>query len=368
MKAPKATQLHILLSLIRWNRTRSILSVTALGSLMVVLLAPLVAANPVPAFDVSFDSWWYALLAIGLINFGVNLLFVSSLLHLSVKVKGRAAGTFSQTRWKFLAQVLGANLIITACGAVIDFFAFYRESNGFYEFESSSEGLILGAVLVSVSAAIACLFALRLKTRITLAIAVTLGIVNSLAWASTFYFASETLLLLTAVAIFCILSIPPIYLLMRWHSRAFMKSSLEYEDADFDDRRTLRCNLLCLFGIGLAYAGWLMDEVLYHWLGTAGEGWMLILFAAALGFVSPLAGGGFMLFLAIVSDTAAIGGFGFQVSALTTVIILSSFAYPLGLGYERKRGVLDRLLTFRTIPAHDQIDDEVKSVAGDSID
>ena len=108
MKAVKATPLHIWQSLIKWNRTRSMLSVAALVSLIVVLRAPVVVANPVPAFDVRFDSWWYALLAIGLVNFGVNLLFVSSLLHLSVRIKGRAAGTFSQTRWKFLTQVLGA--------------------------------------------------------------------------------------------------------------------------------------------------------------------------------------------------------------------------------------------------------------------
>ena len=344
------------------------LSVAALGFLMVVLLAPLVAANPVPMFDVNFDSWWHALLAIGLINFGVNLLFVSSLLHISVRVHGRAAGTFNHIRWKFLTQVLGANLIITACGAVIDFFAFYRKSSGFYEFEPSSEGLIIGAVLVCVSAAIACLFALRLKTRTTMAIAVTLGIVNSLAWASTFYIASETPLLLIAVATFCILALPPMYLLMRWHSRAFMKSPSEVVGSSFEDRRTLRCNLLCLFGIGLAYAGWLMDEVLNDWHGTAGEGWMLILFAASLGFVSPLASGGFMLFLAIVSDTAAIGGFGFQTLAVASIIILSSFAYPLGLGYDRKPVILDRLLTFRTISAYGQVDDEVKSVAGGSVD
>ncbi len=347
---------------------RSTLSIAALGFLTTVLLAPLVAANPVPAFDANFDSWWSAVLAIGIVNFGVNLLFVSSLLHFSVKIEGRAAGAFSQTRWKFLAQVLCANLIITACGAVIDFFAFYRQSNGFYEFQSSTEGLILGVILVFASAAIACLFALQLQLRISLAIAGIIGIANSVAWTSAFYIASDILLLLIVAAILCALSAPPIYLLMRWHSRAFMKPSLEDEGSSHDAQTTLRCNLLCLFGIGLAYTGWLMDEVLFHWLGTAGEGWMLLLFAAALAFVSPLVGGGFMLFLAIVSDTAAIGGFGFQVLALTTFIILSSFAYPLGLGYERRRGVLDRLLTFRTIPAYGQIDDEVKSIASGSID
>jgi hypothetical protein len=362
------TDLNTREPLIKWNRMRSVLALGAIGSIFVVLLAPLVAANPVPMFDVRFDSWWYALLAIGLVNFGVNLLFVSSLLHLSVKVKGRTVGAFSTIRWKFLAQVLGANLIITASGAMIDFLAFYRQSNGFYEFQSSSEGLILGSVLVSISAAIVCLFVLRLEMRISLAIAVTLGIVNSLAWASTFYIASETPFLLIVVAIFSILSAPPMYLLIRWHSRVLVKSSLEDDGASFDDRGVLRCNLLCLFGIGLAYTGWLMDEVLYDLLGTAGEGWMLILFAAALGFVSPLAGGGFMLFLVIVSDTAAIGGFGFEVSVLTTLIMLSSFVYPLGIGYERRRGVLDRVLTFRTTPALGPVGDEAKSPAGGSID
>ena len=111
-----------------------------------------------------------------------------------------------------------------------------------------------------------------------------------------------------------------------------------------------------------------MDEVLNDWHGTAGEGWMLILFAASLGFISPLVSGAFMLFLAIVSETAAIGGFGFQVLALTAMIILSSLAYPLGLGYERRRSALDRSLTFRTIPAYGHIDDQARSVADGSFD
>jgi hypothetical protein len=354
---------------VKRTRIRSAVAVAVLASLSVVLLAPLTAANPVPMFDTSFDSWLHALLAIGLVNFGINLLLVSSLLHLSVNVKGRMAGTFSPTRWRFLAQVLGANLVITACGAVIDFSVFYRESNGIYEFQPSLEGLVLGSILVSGSAAIACLLALRLENRIALVIAVALGIVNSLAWASTFYIASEMLFLLIAVAALCVLSIPPMYLLMRWHSRIFMKQSLEDEGASFEDLSVvLRCNLLCLSGIGLAFAGWLMDEVLNDWHGTAGEGWLLILFAAAFGFVSPLVSGGFLLLLTIASDTAAIGGFGFQVTALATFVMLSSFAYPLGFGYERKRSLADRLVTLRTVSTFAKTDGEEKSTADNQMD
>jgi len=313
-------------------------------------------------------------LAIGIVNFSVNLLLISSLLYLIVRIKGKESGEFSPVQWGFLGHILGANVIITVCGALIYFLVFYGPTSLGYEYlprnpEVQLDSLFLGSILVSVSVLIACIFVVRLKQRFSLIVAGAMGTANLLAWVFTVYLALVWLLLVLVAALFSALFIVPMCLLMRWHSRAYKEPSSEDEGVSLDNQRILRCNLLCLFGVGLAFTGWLMDEALFQFHSTAGDGgWLLILMAAALGFVSPLASGGFMLFFVIASDSASIAGFGFHVSVLATFIMLSSFAYPIGLGYERKRCALDRLLTFRTIPTFGQVEDKLKSAASGSAD
>ena len=356
------------------TRATGIIAASAIGLVAILHLSPLVAANPVGMTGARFEFWWQALLAIGIANFGVNLLLISSILYLIVRIKGRESGEFSPMQWGFLGHILGANLIITVCGALIDFLVFYGPTSLGYEYlprnpEVQLDSLFLGSLLVAASVLIACIFVIRLKQRFSLITAGAMGTASLLAWVFTVYLALVWLLLVLVVALFSALFVVPMYLLMKWHSKAYDEPSSENEGVSLDSQRILRCNLLCLLGVGLVFTGWLVDEALFQFHSTAGDGgWLLILMAATLGFVSPLASGGFLLFFVIVSDSAGIAGFGFQVSTLATFIMLSSFAYPICLGYERRRCALDRLLTFRTIPAFGQVEDRLKTAASGSAD
>jgi hypothetical protein len=322
-----------------------------LAFLAFVLLAPLVAANPSPRW--TFDEWWHGLLGIGITNFSINLLFISSVLHLIVRVKGREVGAFNPVQRRFLGQILASNLIITTCGAVIDFWVFYEPYLRGYDFVVSLGGVLLGSLLVSVSVAATCFFVLRLKLLFSFAMASTMGAFNLLSWVVTLGFAFEFhwLLLVIVVAVFSALFTIPMSLLMRWHSMAFVEHAQRDDAARLEDTRILRCNLLCVLGVVMAFAGWLVDEALHHgysYLETSTSGWFLILMAASTGLVSPLLGGGALLYLVVY--TREIEGTGFLVLALCTLVILASFAYPLGKGYEKKRCVLDRVFTFRSAP------------------
>jgi hypothetical protein len=320
-----------------------------LAFLAFVLLAPLVAANGAPRW--TFDTWLHGLLGIGIANFSINLLFISSVLHLTVRIKGMAVGAFSPVQWGFLGQILGSNLIITTCGAVIDFWVFYQKAHVGYDFFFSPFRFAIGILMVSASVVITCMLLLRLKPRFSLTIAAAMGAFNLISWVVAILLAFEMTLLFMViiVAVSSTLFTIPMSLLMRWHSKVF-------EATDFGEPRILRCNLLCMSAVLLTIAAWPMG--LDHHSGD----WLFVIMAATLGLVSPLAGGVPMLYMVISSNRPEIEGTGVVVLALCTLIMLASFAYPLGKGYERKRCVLDRVFTFRSAPVSTRFQNPTKNL------